>query len=102
MVSNKLVDSVRTRNRRGLPARPAYKKGCDIKEFLETMCYGDADCQQCLNTYDAFCNNKGRCDYKTKWLMFPMQKLPKFERELEMNKNDALDLPSFNLSVDNK
>lgn len=101
MVSNKLVDSERPRKRRGV----ADKIGCDLKDFLKTRCYGDRDCQHCLNTSDAFCKpayDSLYCDYKTKWEVFPMQKLPKFERESEMNRNDNLDLPSFNFSVDSE
>ena len=78
-------------------ANPQPKKDCDLMEFLETICSSDEDCKQCSNTPNGFCNdwyhNEWKCEFKT-WHSFP------FERELEMNKNDALDLPSFNLSVD--
>ena len=102
MINNDLVDFETAPQ--DLPDRSprAFKKECVLKEFLETRCFSDQDCQRCLNAPDGFCKDF-KCDYKTKWqLFFPMRKLPKFGRELEMNKNDNLDLPSFNFSVDSE
>ena len=89
-VSNKLVDSERPHKPKGvvgLDAQPANKIGCDLKDFLKTRCYGDKDCQHCLNTSDAFCkydNDYWKCDYKTKWELFPMRKLPKFGNDQKL------------------
>ena len=77
MVSNKLRYVDFKSGVVSLVDRPA-KTGCALKDFLKTRCYGDKDCQQCLNTSDAFCKDYLYCDYKTKWEMFPMRKLPKF------------------------
>ena len=58
-----------------------FRKECVLKEFLETRCSDDQDCQGCLNTPNGFCKDF-KCDYKTRWqLFFPIRKLPKFERE---------------------
>ena len=61
-------------------ARPAYKKECYMKEFLETNCYSDEDCQQCLNTSDGYCKNFSKCAFKKDGTW-----------QLEVNKNFSAD-----------